>query len=34
MGNVRVLSEDLATTAERLRPVFVRLAAVAGRGAA
>jgi ATP adenylyltransferase len=33
MGNVRVLSEDLATTAERLRPVFVRLAAVAGRGA-
>jgi ATP adenylyltransferase len=26
VGNVRVLPEDLATTAARLRPVFVRLA--------
>ena len=27
LGNVRVLPEALATTAERLRPVFARLAA-------
>ena len=27
VGNVRVLPEDLATTAARLRPVFARLAA-------
>jgi ATP adenylyltransferase len=34
LANVRVLSEALGTTAERLRPVFARLAAAAGRGAA
>ena len=27
VGNVRVLPEDLATTAARLRPVFARVAA-------
>ncbi len=29
VGNVRVLPEDLSTTAARLRPVFARLAAAA-----
>ncbi len=29
VGNVRVLPEDLCTTADRLRPVFARLAAAA-----
>jgi ATP adenylyltransferase len=33
VGNVRVLPEDLATTAGRLRPVFTRLAAAPSREA-
>lgn len=33
VGQVRVLPEDLATTAARLRPVFARVAAPAAEGA-
>lgn len=33
VGQVRVLPEDLATTAERIRPVFARVAAAAAEGA-